>query len=437
MADNPIEFVKSFEKKFKTHMDKPRMEFLVHFRPREFHYYILIIAEIQANYRKKAPFDLMIRKFPMSHWHESALELLKRFNKKREPSPEDSGIENGMSILKSICREFPEFFADHLDQLFIARIDFPGHLTTYMWQQFGMGYQDFLQLYVDTNGDDFGEQCRGLSFALITGIDKMERWAKDYIRNKLDIPNKKVGGVNLAQAMLNEYLQNQGLEWRGNDLHRLYPEYAYHITFAYRYLHVDMNHDTFKKLDPLQGSFTFGGAMNAVNAEGRRTQVQHLICLDPIPKFLGIRGLHRLMIACDMDIVLHTAGATYQQHKPNGSVTILGDNRTNLPGGPHYKQKTPYIKSTKVVLSNQGPAWYFQRYGKAENYYRLGGPPTFIRGAYYPECCGCGRTMRFIMELDSHLPRTDDQPMEWGVDGMAYIYWCDNCSISAIHWFTD
>ncbi|HHG84224.1 MAG TPA: hypothetical protein ENJ82_05685, partial [Bacteroidetes bacterium] len=151
MSNDPQEFVKNFENKFELHQKESRMQFLIHFRPREFHFYMMILAELRGRYRPQVPFQAMIRKFPMNHWQEGILELLSRFNKKREADPAQSRIENGISFIKAVCAEFPEFFADNLDDLFVARINFPGHLTTYMWQQFGQGYKDFLKLFVEAN----------------------------------------------------------------------------------------------------------------------------------------------------------------------------------------------------------------------------------------------------------------------------------------------
>lgn len=438
MSNDPRAFVSSFEEKFKKLSGRPRMQLLIHFRPREFHFYMLVVAELGGKFRPDAPYGEMIRAFPLEHWEETILELLKKFVKKKEKSPRKTGIENGMSFIEAVCMEFPEFFADHLDDLFVAGITFPGHYTAYMWQRFGSQYATFLRLYTDTNRDDFGEQCRALSYALVTGDRELVRWAKDFVRHNMDISRKFIEGLHLQAELLNVYLMEMGLEWRGTETHKLHTDSALHLTFPYRYLHMDMDQESFYKQNPLPKPNTFGGAMQAVNAVGKRTKVQHFITLDPIPSFLPITGLSRLYIACDIDQTLLTEGSTYQKHHPNGAITILDDSRKAYPEGkPHFEQGVPYVKSTKIVLSDQGKAFTYQRYGRGENYYRLGGPPIFISTPFYPSCKECKRTMVFILQLDSTLPRSDEQALEWGIDGMAYFYWCDRCKISAVHYSSE
>jgi hypothetical protein len=438
MSNDPGEFLQSIEAKFLEHRHEPRAEFLRHFQPREFQFYLKVTSELRAKYRPEAPYRAMIRKFPLSHWQEAIMELVGRFNKNREPDPARSGVENGISLIKAALAEFPELFADHLDDLFVARIDFPGHLTTFMWQQFGQGYKDFLKLFVDANDDDDEAQCRGLSYALITGDKELERWAKDYIRTKLDIPRKLIEGMNLTAEMLNQHLIAQGLEWRGNDVRSLYPDQVLHLVFPYRYLHGRMDHETFMKGQVVPGNFDFGGSVQAVNAAGKASKVQQFIRLEPVPRFLGVTGLNRLVIAADMDQVLLAAGETFQQHRPDGSVVILDDDRDQLPAGKaSFEQANSLVKKTQVLLSNQGPNWFFQRLPLHEgsNFYRIGGPPSFIAGPHYPNCKSCKKTMSFLLQLDSTLPQEDGKALEWGQDGMAYVYWCDACKISAIHYF--
>lgn len=433
MSNDPSVFVRNFEQKFEAHKDKPRLQFLVNFRPRELHFYMLIVTELRGPRRRDFDYAQLFRTFPLDHWEPTIMELLKKFVKKPAKSPRITGVENGLSFIEAICREFPEFFADMLDDLFIARISFPGLYNRYMWQRFGKVYGQFLQMYVETNSDDTEEQCRGLSYALIVGDRELERWAKNFIRNDLDIPRKFVEGLNLQAEMLNSYLHEMGMEWRGNDIIPLYVDEVLHLTFAYRYLHLDMDQDSFYKINPLPKSTVFGGAMTATNQNGRKSQVQHILSLDPIPSFLPVSGLYRLYIAWDMDQVLFTTGATFQKHHSNGAVTILDDNRQEYPEGKdHFSQSTPFIKSTKIVLSDQGKAFQYQRPGRKENYYRLGGAPTFLNQANYPRCCECKRTMVFILQLDSHLPRADEKPQEWGEDGMAFVFWCDRCKISGV-----
>lgn len=438
MADDPKSFVEEFERKFAEHKGKSRLEFLIHFRPKELHYYILIYLELKLRYRPHAPFVAMMETFPVLFWGDTVMDLLKKFAKSRLQHPSLSGIENGVSFVEAALRAFPEYFADNLDQLFLAKIQFPGHVGSYMWRQFGAAYEEFLRFHVEVSKDDVDEQCRALSFLFLIDRPDLTKWAKDIVRHQLQLPRKLVEGLNLTNELLNQHLVEQGLIWYGNDLYRLYPEEVWHIIFPFGYLQESTDHETFQSKRPLPGEYVMGGKMKAQDHRGRTIYLHHLISLDPIPAHLKIRGLHRLIMACNLDQLLLGAGMTYQHHLPNGAVTLLrptlqSEEETPIPAEP----ATPFIRSTKVRFAHQGPAWYYQRYVYHHNHYRLGGPPVFFSGTFYPDCPKCKKTMRFLLELDSSLPLADGKKLEWGVEGMAYFYWCDACNISGIHWRSD
>jgi hypothetical protein len=438
MADDPKAFVQEFEQKFAAQQGKPRLELLIHFRPREFHFYILVYLELKVRYRKETHFLAMMETFPVSFWGDTVMELLKGFAKSRPQHPSLTGIENGVSFVEAALRAFPEYFADHLDQLFLAKIRFPGHVGSLMWHQFGAAYEEYLRFHIEENADNVDEQCRALSFLFLIDKPETTRWAKDTLRHHLQVPRKLHEGLNLTREMLNSYLIEQGLIWYGNDLYRLYPEEVWHLIFPQGYLQQDTDHETFQSKRPLPGEYAFGGKMKAQDHRGRTVFLHLLLALDPIPQHLKIVGLHRLYFACNLDQVLLGTGMAYQQHLPNGAITLpkpLQDatEETPIPTEP----TTPFVRSARVRFANQGPAWYFQRYIYGHNHYRLGGPPVFFSGTFYPECQKCKRTMRFLMELDSSLPMADGKKLEWGVEGMAYFYWCDDCHMSAIHWRSD
>ena len=435
MSDDPIEFIKTFEKKFNANKHEPRMQFLVNFRPRELHFYILISIQLKVSYRKNSPVFEMFEKFPVIHWGETVLDLLAKFAKEKPKHPSMSGGENGVTFVEAALRAFPEYFADNLGQVFLSGIRLPGHLATYMWKKFGASYAEFIKFHIEANENDQEEQCRALSIAFLIEDKALTKFAKDTIRHHFSVPRKLVEGLNLTNEMLNAYLLEQGFIWYGNDLYQLYPEEAWHFVFPEGYLKEDTSHESFVAHRPDPKEYVFGGAMMGQDHKGRSKRIQHLLSLDPIPKHLQIRGLHRLIFACDLNHVILNPGISYQKHAPNGGITLLDD---DWQGVDQTSPNTlPFLRSAKVKFVSQGPAWYYQRYVKGHNHYRLGGPPVFISGSFYPDCKQCKRTMRYLMELDSSLPLSTGQPLEWGIEGMAYFYWCDACSVSAVHWFSD
>lgn len=433
MSESPQAFAEAFEQKFAQHKGKPRLEFLVHFRPREFHFYILVLVELKVKYRKKFHFQSMFEHFPLQHWEEAVLQLLKGFAKNRPKRPQRIGLENGVSIVEAAMAAAPEYFADILDQIFLADLKFPGNVGGFMWRKYGTAYAEFIRFHIEVNENDQEEQSRALSVAFQMGTEEMLRFAKDIVRHEMQMPRKLIEGLNLTNEMLNAHLIEQGLAWQGNDLVQLYQEEVWHFIFPQAYLMEDCSHESFQNTRRISKGHVFGGAMKASNHKGQTVQIQHLLSLDPIPKHLRIQGLHRLIFACDLSHVLLNPGISYQKHHPNGSITLLDDDRISSATAGTM----PFIRSAKIDFAIQGPQWYFQRYIKGHNHYRLGGPPVFNSGTFYPECKSCKRTMRFLMELDSSLPLANDKPLEWGVEGMAYFYWCDKCQVSAVHWFSD
>ena len=410
MSNDPKDFVLAFEQKFRENKHEPRIQFLVHFRPRELHFYLLITIQLKISYRKQAPYFEMLEKFPVIHWGETVLELLSQFAKEKPKHPSVVGYENGVSFVEAALRAFPEYFADNLGQVFLSGIRFPGHVASFMWQKFGSSYAEFIRFHIEVNENDQEEQCRALSVAFMIQDKELTKFAKDTIRHHFSVPRKLVEGLNLTNEMLNAYLIEHGLQWYGNDLYRLYPEEAWHFVFPLNYLKEDTSHESFQSTRPFPKEYVFGGAMMAQDHEGRSRRIQHLLSLDPIPKHLQIRGLHRLIFACDLDHVILNPGVSYQKHAPNGGITLLDDDWTQQE--KKASNSIPFIRSAKVKFTSQGPVWYYQRYIKGHNHYRLGGPPVFISGTYYPECKQCKQTMRYLMELDSCLPLPSDKALE-------------------------
>lgn len=437
MQDDPKAFIQEFEAKFEAHKNKSRLEFLVHFRPREFHFYALVLAELKLKYRAKPPFASMIRRFPMAHWQEVVLELLDRFAQKPDKEPAESGIENGKTLLRTVVRQFPQFFADYMDKLFLAGIDFHGHRRTYMWQNFGHAYAVFLQAYVGRHEHDYDAQCRALSKALLTSDQSLKRWAIHYINHELKVPRKKIMGLNLTEELLNKHLHEQGLEWKGTGLRRLYPEYAHHVIFPEGFLDTDTSHETYQPHSLRPDEHLFGGYMKARNAAGVTTRIQHLISLDPIPDFLKITGMHRLVLACDMDLVLK-GKEVFHRHMPNGAIIVAEDARKYAPAnGSYHAPVHPFFKGAKVRLSDHGPAWYFSDYSPETNMFRVGGPPAFVQEVHYPECTYCGDTMQFLLQLGHGIPLANGRTHEWGEKGLAHVYWCDDCNVSCVSWWSE
>lgn len=95
------------------------------------------------------------------------------------------------------------------------------------------------------------------------------------------------------------------------------------------------------------------------------------------------------------------------------------------------------LRETEVRLVRSPDRWRWQEWGLSnarENLNRVGGHPAWVQSAQYPKCPTCARRMRFALQLDSDLPTVDGGEWMWGSGGMAYVFWCGGCKVSAVSW---
>lgn len=102
---------------------------------------------------------------------------------------------------------------------------------------------------------------------------------------------------------------------------------------------------------------------------------------------------------------------------------------------PEFKGEA--FRETTVRLTATPARWHWQDWGLSngrENLNRVGGEPSWVQSARYPDCPGCDRTMPFLLQLDSNLPTASGGEWLWGSGGMAYGFWCPSCQVSAFTW---
>ena len=95
------------------------------------------------------------------------------------------------------------------------------------------------------------------------------------------------------------------------------------------------------------------------------------------------------------------------------------------------------LKETTVRLTTTPPRWRWQDWALSngrENLNRVGGHPTWVQSAEYPECPQCAAPMRFVFQLDSDLPTEDGDEWQWGSGGICYGFWCFRCQVSGFLW---
>ncbi|NHZ37837.1 hypothetical protein [Massilia rubra] len=178
-------------------------------------------------------------------------------------------------------------------------------------------------------------------------------------------------------------------------------------------------------------SYRFGGAgSGACGLCGGR--LHHLITL-PAAQLFDAGGAAGAEVA--LEVCLSCLGwerdVLFYRHGDDG-----------LPGALEQGALTPRFPAhalapAEVRLASTPPRWRWQGWGPAngaENLHRVGGHPTWVQSADYPDCPACAKTMHFAMQLDSGLPTTKCDTWYWGSGGVCYVLRCAPCRISGFLW---
>ncbi|KQZ39537.1 hypothetical protein ASD58_03815 [Duganella sp. Root1480D1] len=121
----------------------------------------------------------------------------------------------------------------------------------------------------------------------------------------------------------------------------------------------------------------------------------------------------------------------YYRHGGPGEVLAL-DEGTCSPQFPAQG-----LRECTAELAPTPARWRWQDWALSnsrENLNRLGGHPTWVQGADYPDCPCCKKKMRFMLQLDSQLPDQDSEEWLWGSGGVAYGFNCATCRTTAYIW---
>jgi hypothetical protein len=231
--------------------------------------------------------------------------------------------------------------------------------------------------------------------------------------------------LGLDEKHCRYWLQNENWELDGSALTRLYQEPPLHLAFPGGYLPAAPEH--------------FMRELNPTWAEPRAG--------DPLLRFGGASRLdcgvcgekaHHLLSLPDFELVTclgclgWCAPVMWTRHDPAGvalSVEGSAKTRPEFPGAPLVEEK--------VALVALGPRWSRLDWGHSnsrQNLNRVGGAPSWVQNADYPNCEGCGKLTHFLMQLDSGLPTSGGGEHLWGSGGIAYVFVCRPCRRSAYLW---
>jgi hypothetical protein len=234
-----------------------------------------------------------------------------------------------------------------------------------------------------------------------------------------------------------------GFEQHEGRLRRLWPDLVGHLRFPSDYLtgwRAQREEVALPPGDaiPTLGTLRFGGLVEGRTPEGRAIPLHHALTLDPVPAGLGVTT-PRLVLATLLDALLDEGAPHYHRHDPSGTV-VTPHRRVGDPDPG--KATHPAIRPARVAIVRSPAQFRFQSWGESngeESLFRLGGMPVFVQAPEYPACMDCQRPMTHLLSLDSGLPLEAPGPygglgLDWGSGGVANIFWCDGCRVSAWTW---
>jgi uncharacterized protein (TIGR02996 family) len=386
-------------------------------------------ALIEGNGPSHDAHGLALAYLPMSDWPRLAAHALDVFERKPKNRPAETTLDEA-------SRQCPQALHPHLDRIFaLGRKQYrQGRLSGFCrscwpWHGSGTLHKDFLLDRI-RRGKVKEEVSLAWSCALATRDDEVLRLA---LEQAPAVYRRCANPKSVDQEeWLAFYLWADGLTMEEKQVRRLHGEEGWYLLFEEGYLDSGLRgHPTWRDLSNRTPAMRFGGAGSGKCGFCRR-RLHHLITLDPVPADIGVSGKRPLSLEVCLSCLGWEVDALFYRYDQSGVPRSRGELRPVVPQFP-----VGPLKQTQVRLGRAGPRWAWQSRGNVgeNNLHRLGGPPAWVQAADYPACPECGRTMAFLLQLDSDLPMKEREwGWSWGSGGIGYGFWCDRCRVSGWQW---
>ncbi|CAB3768580.1 hypothetical protein GQ57_03815 [Burkholderia sp. MSh2] len=194
------------------------------------------------------------------------------------------------------------------------------------------------------------------------------------------------------------------------------------------------HHATWQAGDAHRSGARFGGV--STHRCGLCHEPLHRLLTLPRPADAGIDSTTPVSFAtCLSCLGWESDGPLFYRHDEAGHACAHPSGQRDTALRPGYPAAA-FVESD-VGLFAAASRWAWQDWGDSndrQNLSRVGGPPSWVQSAWYPDCPDCGRGMRFVMQIDSNLPQVDGGEWLWGSGGANYTFWCAPCRTSAHLW---
>jgi hypothetical protein len=196
------------------------------------------------------------------------------------------------------------------------------------------------------------------------------------------------------------------------------------------------------ELRSLHPTLRLRSADDITGLAGGKTDAPCGLCGGEVAIFLRFREAPPGFVVSARPLTLAVCVACLTDYGGGPMVPLFYDHRGGEPItlNPISQQRAPAYRWPPMPVSRMRASptprrWEVQDAGLAnsrENLHRVGGRPTWVQEADYPDCPTCAKRMPFLAQLSSELPSGPESVAGLNEDGLTYFFWCDQCQVSAV-----
>lgn len=345
-----------------------------------------------------------------------------------EQSKKEGWVEVYNSVISYASVQFPQLLKEYLFELSKNR-DNRSYYDRWIWRKGGNEEINLLVEHIKSDKDKYEAWENLINICNKTAVLQAYKYFEDACLNK--------------QYGFDWYSKQLGFELKEEKVKQLFMDDTYHIIFDSEYLEEmdkdlvnspnysalsKKNHPTWSLDSETYESVVFGGELSSL-CQNCGKPLHHLL---NIPSNLLSNDKPISFATCISCLGWEEEELFYQHDESGKPLQLNGKDSYCTP-----EEEYPPLKKTTVKLVKTPPRWKLQDWGLSngrENLNKVGGTPSWIQEAQYPSCPVCKNTMVFYLQLDSELLLEDGDELLWGSGGVCYVFWCDDCRVSGVHW---